>query len=469
MKDRLASAQTRSFSDDSVFGNIVEQRIIRPETIPDFVIPPSVDNIRQRRFETHGTSEKEVKEEVEEEEEEEEELNWDPFLWRRLPKLCNDPLDPEFSTNADPKSAAALSLYHLRTVSSYAFDTLSELPSVIKNESFFFSKNENKQSPCVPLGNTKRKVPRRRLQSSDSEASTSEFVVGKTQAPSTWRSHVRRNGSNLSNRSTASGHSVLSGYSSGQSSHGSYQPVYRSNSSIRRPVQHLVAPLGILRTDSLRSTCSELSTSQNYLSRFMSPITDSEIEDTSDNWDDLYLSARRRSSFPTENDNNGNLTDSKTSTQSCNTPEILINNRKADDAVYGEVKIQVTYDYKKTQLYFHLIRADNMVYMDTPPKAIFAKVALMPGATQRQRSRSLKPVSSPTFYQTFVFKNILLEDLKEMSVRVRFYGTMGRLKGASVLSETRVHLSSVRPYVDLRTWMCLRPKAYDTVMWLNCE
>ena len=130
----------------------------------------------------------------------------------------------------------------------------------------------------------------------------------------------------------------------------------------------------------------------------------------------------------------------------------------------GEVKFALSYDEAAKTLRFVLIRAEGVGSgRETRESYIYAKLTLLPGNCQKQKSRVVKCTHSPVYIQEFVFTDIDRASLDETTLTVRFLNKTHRFRADQFLGEIRLCLQDEDLQQELRAWRPLQPKQNEGV------
>ena len=134
-------------------------------------------------------------------------------------------------------------------------------------------------------------------------------------------------------------------------------------------------------------------------------------------------------------------------------------------AELGEVKISLEYDATGQEVRVGLLRAENLGGESRPSPSVtsYAKLCVMPGKIQQQRSHAVKQTKDPSFHQYFVFSELPEAELRHLSLRVRFIHKSQPLKRGELLGEVQLPLGTLLLTARLRVWRSLEPKQKNEV------
>lgn len=401
---------------------------------------------------------------------------------------CNN---TQAAINADPYSLTAMSLPHLKAVTTYGFETLSECPNTRRKESLF---HDGDLSPGQEPLNVR--MQRRRVNSADSPRS-----------PISEDGEIRVPQRKLSGRGSAP--AVVSDVEC---------RLTRKQSSKRRNVPSLVAPLGVVLPQQRRSIGETgspllLATPSNNSCctspRGPSPISFGEkCSSNSKRWDFINVKdsstggRRRRSGSLGRDDLRYAVSQSNELTAETHTGGKILFRRNScspnlmDDASsqssygsslhdtaskrsslpqscscqgteiipdLGQLHFSFQYESANSQFRVSLLRASKLVAarqgQDLNP---YAKVYLMPGKMQKQSSVICRHTSSPEFNQDFLFRDLTLKQLTDMKLRIKMYSKNQNLRRADFLGEVQVALTDYSLASENTEWMPLEPR-------MDCE
>ncbi|CAL8351369.1 unnamed protein product [Merluccius merluccius] len=324
----------------------------------------------------------------------------------------------EESTNADPRSQAALSLPHLaKTQTSYGFCTLMESPHTRRKESLFHSDPAACGLPLLPL--------RSRSPStfSSKPPHCAPFGLNKlaSRLPSPRVMALHRQG-------TLDSDTTSSTESSPFNSPLLARPLPRSS---------LLKALGHERLLS-RAVRKTLLSRNNSLSTDEGSSTDSSpnvVRRASDGLEEPLAPANMFGLapppiFPTE--------------------VILCRERAMKETLVpvgrdGTLRVSAEYCPQNQRLRVRLISAEGLYAISVDPKSINCNVSvcLLPGKMQKQRSTVIKRSRNPIFNEDFFFDSICEEHLGKWFLRFKVVNKMSTMKRDYILGDCEILLPGI--------------------------
>ena len=131
-------------------------------------------------------------------------------------------------------------------------------------------------------------------------------------------------------------------------------------------------------------------------------------------------------------------------------------------AQLGELKFAIHYLLDSKQLCVELIKAENLGQGNSNINP-FAKICLMPGKAQKQTSSVEKHTLNPVYNQKFYFKDLSLDQVQDMKLRIRFYHKSQNLRKDDFLGEMQTALTTFDLLQETRLWKELEPKSQSEV------
>ena len=349
----------------------------------------------------------------------------------RFASASYNDIDKFKDTNIDPQSLQAMELQHLRTKTSFGFDTLIEVPHTRRKESLFHDSsvnilNNSKSLLCVSSHYQQC------CKTDASSASNLNFLPGISISMDSVQNNNKHNNKQQTVPSMVMSLGVLSPSQCAMDSYNSlmYSSCSSSCTMLEIPT-HQGHPLKTGRSISLMSSSI--------------PATDDSSDSTNlqDNSSiDLhhhfqYHSHRHDSSPVTLNLNNINtlmhrrstiqqrqehhhkkLKHSKSMDHPTGIQYALLCKNQGNNA--GEVKLSVHYMEELRQLRVILLKAINLGHSDQRHTVSpYVKLYLSPGKHQKQCSAVVKQTRSPVFSEEFYFNGVDLEELLQMNLQVK--------------------------------------------------
>lgn len=335
---------------------------------------------------------------------------------KRSHAISYDMIDeiPEGTTNADPRSRAAMSLPHLKTTTAFGFETLTECPKTKRKESLFH---------------------------------TGLFGIGKNGKRGKI-SHVNKLGQINKGCASEETRSPLSNRPSG-SEH------QRRSRSKRRNVTSMVKPLGVTLSpqDSIASTdftsqsslshsttcsfdqCSVLSESDEmchpslaerrsrFLNRRPASINQEDLPSVLNKVEDSSVTRQSYGDACLRQEELMQLwrISAMTNTSGVkNYPPVASEMSPLQTVVIpkseynGELKFKVSYDADRSELCVHLLEGINLGGSNRGPDPVnsLIKLGLHPSGRQRYTSKMVRQNNDPVFDQMFTFSDITREDMR---------------------------------------------------------
>ncbi|XP_078694690.1 uncharacterized protein LOC144923733 isoform X2 [Branchiostoma floridae x Branchiostoma belcheri] len=333
----------------------------------------------------------------------------------------------EMDNNADPLSRMGMTLQHLgRTRTSYGFTTLTQSPTTNRKESLYFHNGRSaKQRGSSPLVITPE---------SDSDSGWSQHQQRRSTG-STPAGSVFYNPSSSESSPVSSPASSRSRRSSGDaSSLGKKSPkvpkyVRRQRFQTRRR-SSLAVPIDFSSTEP-----SSTEPSPN-VPRKTSP------------WGGNHLPTRPRSNslqVPTF------------------TPYALRESNGQDrpvDHYLGELKFAIEFVKRGRQLKVSIIKAENLGGHKHAKNNVnsYIRLYLLPGKVGRQQTRTVKHTRNPIFNEEFYFGGLGLQMLNDMKLRMKVFSKTPHLRRDELLGEVQVVLGTLDLSHENRLWRNLEPK-----------
>ena len=388
------------------------------------------------------------------------------------------------ATNVDPFSLTAMSLPHLKAVTNFGFETLSEPPHTRRKESLFHDGDLGGGQPLTS------RLQRRRVNSADGSRSPNSLSDEdiRPQRKLSWRGPT-----------TAMETDCRLG---------------RKQSSKRRNVPSLVAPLGVVLPQQRRSIGETsnplLLTTPSGGSRCTSPTPGmgdfarlagngrfergpTRRRSGSLGRDDLrYLSTEHSAGPDTQmgghilvrrNSCAPNLMDAAHSTKVTYLPTPASNERLqrrfscqsppcacvVDTDHLGDIKLSFRHDASTHQLHVTVQRAESLVapasHKELRP---FAKICLLPGKMQKQSTAVVKHTRAPEWNQDLVFRDVNKQQLEDLRVRVKVCSKLPNPRRALCLGEATIALRDLDMDGECTLWKALEPKLDSevSVIWV---
>lgn len=397
--------------------------IITPDNIPEFCIPPTILSLQEmKNAETKGAARTARASQSDRNKLETEVMLREVFNPHiiQVESVDESPCDgcsDEETTNADPRSQAALSLPHMaKAQTSYGFCTLLESPHTRRKESIFHS--DPGSSPML--------LPRSR----SSTCSKLSHPASPRSSPSSFSLNSLT--SRLAPRSYSMSRQgpLDSDTSSTESSPFSSPLLSRcpAKSSLFKTLSH------------------ELLLSRN-IRKAMVSRNNSLSTDEGSSTDNSPNILRRTSE---------GVTEGLPSSHSLAPPNIfpmdltLHRDRAMKEKMVtvgkdGSLRLSAEYCPDNQRLRVRLISAEGLYPLSVDPKIINCSVSisLVPGKVQKQRSTVIRKSRNPIFNEDFFFDGISEEELIQRSLRFKVVNKMSTLKRDYLLGDCDVPLSSI--------------------------
>ncbi|XP_077568396.1 C2 calcium-dependent domain-containing protein 4A [Stigmatopora nigra] len=393
--------------------------VITPDNIPEFCIPPTIpalqelknaEHLRTLRFAKMSLCERSEADVVHHEP-----LNPHIIQVESVDEGPYDGVSDEETTNADPRSQAALSLPHMaKAQTCYGFCTLLESPHTRRKESLF---HEPGSSPLL--------LPR-------SRSATCSIVTSPTlSSPSSFSLNA------LTSRLGTRGHNFnWQGAQDSDTTSSTESSPFNSPLLTRCPT----------KSSLFKALSHELLLSRNIRKAMVSRNNSLSTDDGSST--DNSPNVMRRASedlaeglprcyglapptiFPTD------LTLHK---------ERALKEKMVPIGKDGSLRLSAEYCSENLRLRVRLISAEGLYPLSVDPKIINCSVSisLAPGKIQKQRSTVIRKSRNPIFNEDFFFDGVSDEDINVRSLRFKLVNKMSTLKRDYLLGSCDLPLSTM--------------------------
>ena len=380
-------------------------------------------------------------------------------------------------TNADPNAAPAMSLAHLKSRTSFGFATLSESPHTMRRESLFHP-IENNSAPTRVYASGWRKAKSKENINDVNRHKNEALALRRTASLTSGHNSCRANipflveprECQIKEKSQRTSPLILSPScdSPTENDNSSYfegsrfsgENAFRRSSRRNRLYYRRRSSLPGLDPEQAKNL--QLSGSDSHTddgsSNESSPNFRRRSNGTIEPFDPV---TKKRHSNPTigstdVGDHKQMVTSKSTQAISKLQAQLI--------AEQGEIKISFRYLPDTRQFVVSLIRAENLggTNRSDQGRNTYAKVCLMPGKVQKQTSEVVKNTNSPTFNQDFYFKDLWMEELRSMRIRIHVF-VKENLRRDEFLGEAQVSLASFSLLQENRMWKDLEPKVETVV------
>lgn len=406
---------------DIMFGEKVDKvkrvslcpNVITPDNIPEFCIPPTIPSAEQARAAKAPPSD------AVSEVGRHEPLGQHIIQVEPVEESRGDGCSDEETTNADPRSQAALSLPHLaKAQTCYGFCTLLESPHTRRKESLFHA--EPGSSPLL-LPRARSSTCSRLSPFSSPSPSPSSFSLN------TLTSRLSPRGCGPSWQATLDSDTTSSTESSPFSS----------------PLLARCPPKSSL----FKALSHELLLSRNMRKAMVSRNNSLSTDDGSST-DNSPNVLRRASEGLLEALPSGGYTLAPPSIFPVDVTlhrERAMKERMVPLGKEGSLRLSADYCPDNQRLRVRLISAERLYPAAVDPKIINCSVSLclLPGKVQKQRSTVIRKSRNPIFNEDFFFDGVSEEELSQRSLRFKVVNKMSTLKRDYLLGDCDLPLSSV--------------------------
>lgn len=365
-------------------------------------------------------------------------------------------------TNVDPLSMSAMSLPHFRAQTSFGFSTLSEMPHTRRKESLFHVGNESLLQSRKHLKITRQNSLSKSCEITHADKPKSLLNGSVRHQPSVSMPSVvvtsvassKQNSPDTPPSSSMSRRRLSPTYQAFQCVNKSPLPT-RHNPLYYRRRSSLVG-LENGENDATTQNSQENSESNRHS---MGDLTVPQSQSPN----------MKRHSAPSFQTDKENISDEESNKPRSRSFHVLSKNQNGNSnqifAPFGELKFSFQYLAASQQLKVTLIKAENLGGQNRDSQTVnsYIKAYLMPGKVQKQTSHVVKRTKFPLYNQDLYFHNTCIDDLHNMSLKLKIFSKGYNLRMQEFLGEVTIPLDGYDLLVDNRIWKDLEGRKESEV------